>query len=462
MNQGRAEVRLLGALLIASAVSCQLLSSPVGTALSPTAAATQTEPPIPTDAVTATTLAAGPGTIRVDTLEQEAYPFTTNGNCSLGEAIFAADSGKPVDTCPAGGPDESVIELMPGVYHFSLVDETPSEFSSAKGAKNALPTILRPMVIHGNGAVLIRDQSAEPFRFFLESSGPLTLTDMTLKGGDAGDDWGGAIYTDAPLSLDRVHLVGNRAELGGGLYASLVGGEIDLQESELSGNTAAFSGGGAYLESSQIAIAQVDIQSTRFIGNQADGNGMGGGLYAATIRLSISDSYFVSNVAEGVRCGGICAEEADMSVTRGQFYKNEASRYSGAIGVYQADDEEGSLPENPLENPYVQEVMTLVPGLEATVQASADFRQSAQIHDSCFANNVTHHPEFANWSSAINGQAMAEGNYWGDPSGPSGWATGRGDSIAQSIVFEPFLKERPEQCDPALAQQTLRDWNWAR
>ncbi len=48
---------------------------------------------------TVTATATPVGVIRVDTLDQEVYPFIVNGKCSLAEAIFAANSGKPVDTC---------------------------------------------------------------------------------------------------------------------------------------------------------------------------------------------------------------------------------------------------------------------------------------------------------------------------------------------------------------------------
>jgi hypothetical protein len=48
---------------------------------------------------------------------------------------------------------------------------------------------------------------------------------------------------------------------------------------------------------------------------------------------------------------------------------------------------------------------------------------------------------------------VAVGNYWGDPSGPSGMGPGRGDSVGKTQVFAPFLTEIPEYCDATLGQK---------
>jgi hypothetical protein len=60
--------------------------------------------------VTPTSTALPDNVIRVDTLEQEVYPFIENGKCSFGEAIITANSGEPVDSCAAGIQGESVID----------------------------------------------------------------------------------------------------------------------------------------------------------------------------------------------------------------------------------------------------------------------------------------------------------------------------------------------------------------
>src|SRR5687767_2527488 len=76
-------------------VSSVPVDSVTGTSTFAPATSSPSETPSPTETVTPTIPPAG--LIRVDTLEQEAYPFVENGKCSLGEAIFAANSGEPKD-----------------------------------------------------------------------------------------------------------------------------------------------------------------------------------------------------------------------------------------------------------------------------------------------------------------------------------------------------------------------------
>ena len=192
----------------------------------------------PTAAPTATALPNN--VIRVDTLEQEVYPFVENGKCSFAEAIIAANSGEPKDSCAAGVQGESVIELMPGEYHFTQPDGSPPQFewlATIVEVGSALPPIVFPMTIRGNGATLIRDEGSQPFRFFeLVINSTLAMSDITLQNGDAGEeDWGGAIYVStASLNLNKVHFVGNRASDGGGIYLEHFGGLFNAQTAKVS------------------------------------------------------------------------------------------------------------------------------------------------------------------------------------------------------------------------------------
>jgi hypothetical protein len=105
-------------ILVLALVSCQ--AAPLETSIPATqadvdrststpASASATASLTPTAAVTATATAVPAGTIYVDTLEQEIYPFVENGKCSLGEAIFAANAGEPKDSCAAGAADQGCI-----------------------------------------------------------------------------------------------------------------------------------------------------------------------------------------------------------------------------------------------------------------------------------------------------------------------------------------------------------------
>ena len=418
-----------------------------------------TETPSPTESATQTATVPAAGLIQVDTLEQEVYPFVENGNCSLGEAIFAANAGEPKDSCAAGIKGGSTIELMPGEYRFTQRDQTPPQeewIISVVEVGNSLPAIIYPLTIHGNGATLVREESAEPFRFFEVMLGKLTLENITLQNGNVMEDWGGAIYAfNASMDLNQVRFVNNKADNGGGIYLTF--GGLTVRESEFIGNQAGFGGGAIDIDS-----AKSTFINTKFTSNTADSQG--GGIRAESTTLVIEDSFFLENTSTTSRGGALYLEHVNISVLRGQFYKNHADYHGGAIYINNpvtngTVDEEG----NPLEaidqsSTYIQ-LATLIPGYEATLEAHPsgvfqDFHEDIQVHDSCFANNTTNFPGDPNWTAAISAlNTNGQNNYWGNPSGPSGMGPGSGDNVGKRIVFEPFQTVRPEYCDPAYSEQ---------
>ena len=415
-----------------------------------------TPSPIAISTQTATSLP--PGLIRVDTLEQEVYPFEENGKCSLGEAIFAANAGEPKDTCAAGVQGESIIELMPGEYRFTQPDQTPPQEDwvvSVVEAGNALPAVIYGLTIRGNGATLVREETAEPFRFFELMFGTLTLENLTLQNGDVGDDWGGAIYSfNASMNLDRVRFVSNHADNGGGLYFTF--GGLNVKDSEFIENRADFGGGGADLDS-----AKATFINTAFTGNIAEAQG--GGIRADSATLVIEDSLFLKNESTTSRGGALYFEHINLSVLRGQFYQNHADYHGGAIYINNPEtngtvDEEGNPLDQLDQTSTFSQMATLIPGYESTLEAHPsgvfqDFHEDIQVHDSCFANNTTNFPGDLNWTAAISAlNTNAQSNYWGDASGPSGMGPGSGDNIGKLIKFEPFLTARPEYCDLALSE----------
>lgn len=206
---------------------------------------------------THTPAAPAKGVIQVDTLEQEVYPFVENGKCSLAEAIFAANAGKPQDSCAAGMIGETVIELMPGEYVFTQRDQTPPQYEwliSLVDVGTALPALAFPLTIHGNGATLTRDENAEPFRFFeLMVNSKLTMDNITVQNGDVEDDWGGAIYSmSGSITLDNTRFINNHSDNGGAIYFTL--GRIEITNSEFVGNTSTGNSGALFIDSSKSII----------------------------------------------------------------------------------------------------------------------------------------------------------------------------------------------------------------
>jgi predicted outer membrane repeat protein len=422
-------------------------------------APSETPAPSATPPASQTSTAEPAGLIRVDTLEQEVYPFVENGKCSLGEAIFAANAGEPEDSCAAGVQGESIIELMVGEYVFTQRDQTPPQgdwVSSTVSVGSALPVIIFPLTIVGNGATLTRSDSAEPFRFFEVMFGTLTLEDLSLQNGNVGEDWGGAVYAfNASLDLRRVRFANNRADNGGALYLTF--GALTASDSQFIDNQASFAGGGAYLDSSRSTFI-----NTEFAQNTAEAQG--GAIRSESTTLVIEDSLFLQNTSTTSRGGALYLEHVNVSILRGQFYQNHADYHGGAIFINNpvtngTMDEEGNPLDQLDETPMYTELATLIPGYEATLEAHPsgvfqDFHEDTQIHDSCFANNTTNFPGDPNWTAALSAYGTnGENNYWGHPSGPSGMGPGSGDNIGKQIIFEPFHTARPEFCDLTLSEQ---------
>ena len=174
----------------------------------------------------------GATTITVTSTAQEATSANpngvANGNCTLGEAIVAANTNTTVDACVvAGGGAPYTIVLSQATY-------TLASTHNFWYGPNALPPIAQTIIIEGNGA-LLQATAATRLRFFFIggpangeffSPGPgnLTLRNVTLTGGrqqggsspggGAGAGMGGAIFNQGTLTLDSVTMNNNRATGG--------------------------------------------------------------------------------------------------------------------------------------------------------------------------------------------------------------------------------------------------------
>jgi hypothetical protein len=122
-------------------------------------------------------------------------------------------------------------------------------------------------------------------------SGALTLSDLSLTGGNASA--GGGLHSPgaAPLTLVRVHFFGNWANAGGGLAVIGVAGppkQVDLLGVGFTSNIAGSIGGGIYAIRAAVRIA--GDSPNHFTGNWAQGTNLalgGGAIYANNSTLLI-------------------------------------------------------------------------------------------------------------------------------------------------------------------------------
>lgn len=209
--------------------------------------------------------------------------FTSNFNCTLREALFAATNNTIRDSCPPGSAaGVDTIQLIGG-YSWTLGTFT----------------------VTGGGELVIRGVISPPFttlidlgdvsRFLHVSGGAsVTLESLNIRDGNAIAETvnprGGVIDAhDSALTLRNVNVVSSRANEGGAVYFASDGPSLLVERCQLTGNlaengaTAVVPRGGALYVQLE-GTARVRVTDTRLADNQArstlnGGSAQGGGMY---------------------------------------------------------------------------------------------------------------------------------------------------------------------------------------
>lgn len=167
--------------------------------------------------------------------------------CTLRAAVQEADTAAT-----------STVIVPAGRFRLSIPTVVAEQFAGAAvavdGAAGDLD-INRGMTIRGAGAArTIIDGAGLDRVFAVGNGGSGHLSDMTVTGGDPsqagtnpGIALGGAILNGGAITLDRMALVANRADGGGGLF-SVPNTHPIIRDTLIAGNRA-YSGGGLRLDS---------------------------------------------------------------------------------------------------------------------------------------------------------------------------------------------------------------------
>ena len=267
-----------------------------------------------------------------------AADLEVESDCTLASAIAAANSDSVIGGCPAGDGADSIT------LSADITLDAP------------LPRVTSEIAIEGGGHTI---SAAEQYRhFFVESSGALTITELTLTLGST-DGRGGAIYNKGSLSINDSTISSSVARRFGGAIANW--GQTSILDTSFRSNASRYGGaiynrsgaslsidGGAFLENEAapldgsdstagIAIdifggalynhGAVDIVDSSFSDNQALGHG---GAIVTISQADIRDSTFIGNIAE-VDAGAIF-NTASLSIDGSTFIENKADgNYGGVI-----------------------------------------------------------------------------------------------------------------------------------
>jgi CSLREA domain-containing protein len=236
-----------------------------------------------------------------------------NGNCTLREALRAADGNVAVDACPAGSLDDSIV-LPSGTYSFNGQE-----------------------AISGGGSLSVTSVTLNPF----------DVTVNLLGAGRFLDLWGGGSYVLGGLAISK-GVVNSGNPTGGALRAADV--NLRILNFRFVSNTAdsaagplgAFGGAVNYVAQEAGAGRSLTMANGTFFGNHVTGSSGGGGGAAVRValgnRADFRDVTFLRN-AVSVTDGGygagleLWADQGGVaSCVRCSFLSNSALGSDEVVG----------------------------------------------------------------------------------------------------------------------------------
>jgi len=282
------------------------------------------------------------------TLATFADDAVVNGNCTLREAIRAADTNAAVDACPAGGAADT-ITLPSGTYPF-----LGGEDLSGAGSLTIQSATLNPF----NVTIDLSDAG----RFLgLTGGGTYVLGGIGIVNGLAPSTFSdaGAIYAiDVSLRIFNFRFVSNDAKSAGGallFYSGVSGANLILHNGTflsngVSGSGAVPSNGGAAYVSLNNG-ADADLRDVTFLGNSAtessfyiNGGALnlqagGAGTAARCVRCTFQNNSAISTAVSGTSAangGAVYASVglgAQIELLDGRFTGNTATGAATALKI---------------------------------------------------------------------------------------------------------------------------------
>ncbi len=259
----------------------------------------------------------------------QAADIELNEDCTLVDAITAANTDEAVGGCPAGDVADTI------------------SLSGDITLTAALPHITSEFTIEGED---FKISGNNRFRIFAVNGGSLTVNNLTMTNGLA--DWGGAIANvnggtftiqdstittssaqeggaignEATLNITDSVLTDNSAQFGGAIHS--IGGTVNITGSSISHNSSERFGGAIYGEGDTLTISD-----SRLTDNGSEANG--GAIYQKEDgSLTISSSSFLRNTAGHVG-GAMYCENCTARIESSQLQHNVAENGGGAVGDWQ-------------------------------------------------------------------------------------------------------------------------------
>jgi CSLREA domain-containing protein len=223
---------------------------------------------------------AGAATITVNTQDDE---LNADGDCSLREALRAANMDAAVDGCVAGNGAD-VIVLPAGTYNLTVAG--PFEDQGLTGDLD----IFSDVAIHGSGSPTTRINAVSDRVFDVRPGANATLARLTIAGGSI-DDSGGGVRNGGTLVVTQGTIRDNDAfGDGGGIYNT---GKLRVSRSTIAGNLA-FNSGAGIGNAGELQVVNSTVSHNRVI------------------------DPFMANRGGGLRNTGISADLLNVTINRNE------------------------------------------------------------------------------------------------------------------------------------------------
>jgi CSLREA domain-containing protein len=234
-----------------------------------------------------------------------------NGNCTLREAIIAANTDAAVDACPAGNGADT-IRLPAGNYVLTVAG------TNENAALSGDLDISADLIINGAGrANTIIDANGIDgvFQIFGASA---QFSDLTVRGGATGNFAGSGIYlgVNGSLILNNTRVANNSPQ--GGIYSLPTAGPLTITNSRIDSNT----GRGLFIQTATTIVDSAIFNNT--------GDADGGGIYASSV-LTITNSTISGNSAN-THGGGLIVASSETWLYNVTITNNTADADGNSLG----------------------------------------------------------------------------------------------------------------------------------
>lgn len=237
--------------------------------------------------------------------------IVVDGNCSLSDAIIAANEDSAHGGCPAGNGADLIIITHAGTEDGTIVLANYLRVTSSITIEGGGFTVsggnrVPVLTVHEGGNVVINR---------------LTITEGYEHGEGDFNGRGGGIDVAGIATINDSMIIQNSAVRDGGGIHVREGGELNINDSYFENNSS-FYGGGAIFNKGRARVT-----NSHFAGNSGSD---GGAIYSGDrAGFSVNNSHFEGNSA--YNSGGAINNRGDSNINNSHFEGNSAAYAGGAI-----------------------------------------------------------------------------------------------------------------------------------